>query len=339
MISRFSKSRAKAAEGAEDGAHHPHDGGGGAAMRFPTREELADIRREWRADGAFDAERLSLRFSRYLREQEQEQERVARPANPLLRLGGRFAERTSTDLNIGTRTLGERLGVRNWPDVVFQAMMRRRLDHRDLSPARRKKFNDALRAAHARGDYPWLADWHKDMSHRMHSMAHAGPAGAQRFLPWHRIYLFACEEFLRTTHPTLTIPYWDFANDPSRPDWVWQPPGVVRNTPGANGGSLPSQATVDGILLRSTYTDFTESLESDAHNDVHTWCNGTISDVATSPQDPIFWLLHANVDRIWDTWQLTHSGKPNLAGVDAYLDPTIHSVDDVNDISSLGYSY
>ncbi|MGW7462885.1 tyrosinase family protein [Streptomyces sp. NPDC054797] len=340
MILKSSKDRAKAAE---DGARHQHDadGHGNAAggMRFPTREDLAGMRRQWRADGAIDPEQLSLRLARYVRDQEQEREPVATAANPLVRLGDRFAERTSTDFKVETRGPRARLAAHDWLDVLIQSLRRTRLDHRDLGASGRKEFNDALKAAYARGDYPWLAAWHEDMSHRMHTMAHVGPAGTQRFLPWHRIYVFGLEEFLRTTHPNLRVPYWDFANDHSRPDWVWQPPDVERHPPGEQGGSLPDQATIDTILLKSTYTDFTTSLEFDAHNGVHNWCNGTISDIALAAKDPIFWLLHANVDRIWDTWQLTHAGKPNVSGVDAYLDPTIYSTEDVNDISQLGYSY
>ena len=30
---------------------------------------------------------------------------------------------------------------------------------------------------------------------------------------------------------------------------------------------------------------------------------GTMSNVPSSPNDPVFWLLHANVDRLWATWQ------------------------------------
>jgi len=36
---------------------------------------------------------------------------------------------------------------------------------------------------------------------------------------------------------------------------------------------------------------------------------GTITD-ATSPNDPIFWLLHANADRIWTRWQM-ENGRRN----------------------------
>jgi tyrosinase len=32
--------------------------------------------------------------------------------------------------------------------------------------------------------------------------------------------------------------------------------------------------------------------------------------VAISPNDPLFWLHHAFVDKVWDLWQQRHSAEP-----------------------------
>jgi hypothetical protein len=178
-----------------------------------------------------------------------------------------------------------------WVLALLRALERPRHDHRTLDTTVRNAFNQALQAAHSDGSYGAIAAIHADMSHRMHSTM--GAVGTQRFLPWHRIYLMQMEDLLRSKHSGLTIPYWNYSNDAARPDWVWQPPGVTRNTPGASG-SLPTQATVDNLITNvSGYTDFTQGIEYNAHNQVHNWCNGTISAPPTAPQDPIFWLLHA----------------------------------------------
>jgi len=42
------------------------------------------------------------------------------------------------------------------------------------------------------------------------------------------------------------------------------------------------------------------------HNRVHVWVGGDMGP-ATSPNDPVFYLNHANVDRIWEAWMLTRS--------------------------------
>jgi tyrosinase len=54
------------------------------------------------------------------------------------------------------------------------------------------------------------------------------------------------------------------------------------------------------------------------HNAGHNWLGGHMG-LTASPNDPIFWLHHANVDRIWALWQDFHSQPPNsLDLVDDY---------------------
>ncbi len=42
------------------------------------------------------------------------------------------------------------------------------------------------------------------------------------------------------------------------------------------------------------------------HNRVHVWVGGSMLPMS-SPNDPIFFLNHCNVDRIWASWQVLHS--------------------------------
>jgi tyrosinase len=41
--------------------------------------------------------------------------------------------------------------------------------------------------------------------------------GWERFLPWHRIYLYEFEQALQDRHPSVTIPYWDWTMPQYRP--------------------------------------------------------------------------------------------------------------------------
>jgi tyrosinase len=231
-----------------------------------------------------------------------------------------------------------------WAEAIIAALRRQRRDHRTLGADVRNRFNSALQKAYQAGTYQQLSAIHSDMGHRMHS-SH-GAIGTQRFLPWHRQYLLECENLLRTYEPSVRIPYWHYQhqegirpNDHLRPDWVWQPPNVKRGTPDASF-SLPTQQTLDSIDQNTTYTGFTFALEGGAHNNVHNWCNGTIRSIPTAAQDPIFWLLHANVDRIWDLWQATNNGVPSLNGTDAVLDPWgPRTATDVDSVIGSGYSY
>ena len=61
---------------------------------------------------------------------------------------------------------------------------------------------------------------------------------------------------------------------------------------------------------------WTPTKRSQMHNVVHLWTGGVIKTngkiiggnmtTATSPNDPAFWLHHANIDRIWTAWMNRH---------------------------------
>jgi len=55
---------------------------------------------------------------------------------------------------------------------------------------------------------------------------------------------------------------------------------------------------------------FRIGLEVPLHNLVHRWVGGNMLDMS-SPNDPIFWLHHCNIDRLWAVWQFAH---PMIAG-------------------------
>jgi hypothetical protein len=295
--------------------------------RFPTADELAAALNQWRAElRGPDPWEMLLRFDRHARSLS----------------GPEMLWRSSV-----ARKPDVFAANRQWVSRVAWAQQRTRLDHRIID---RDRFNAALEAAHndPDGSYQKLVDVHAEM-HTQHSIMRRMrmiPVGTERFLPWHRVYVLRMEDLLRRKDPGLTIPYWDYANDQQRPDWVWQPPGVERNEAGAGtpSGSLPDPKTIEELLKTEStapYFAFTDKLEGEAHNEVHLWCNGTISRILEASQDPIFWLLHANVDRLWDRWQLTHvleSEFLKLSGADRTLDPwTETTVDDVGDIIELGY--
>ena len=81
------------------------------------------------------------------------------------------------------------------------------------------------------------------------------------------------------------------------------------------------------------------------HNQVHVFIGGqfgsgnwrqfgTITD-ATSPNDPIFWLLHANADRLWTRWQLENGRRNYLPRKGA---PRGHNLrDPLSQFSELGF--
>jgi tyrosinase len=48
-------------------------------------------------------------------------------------------------------------------------------------------------------------------------------------------------------------------------------------------------------------------MEGNPHGTAHTRFDGFISDIPTAARDPLFFLLHCNVDRLWAKWQRKNS--------------------------------
>jgi Spy/CpxP family protein refolding chaperone len=67
--------------------------------------------------------------------------------------------------------------------------------------------------------------------------------------------------------------------------------------------------------------------------------------------DPLFWMLHTELDRYWYTWSTSHSGGPDLTGEDATFQPIrpleaswygggrLRRLADLTDLSALPYRY
>ena len=188
---------------------------------------------------------------------------------------------------------------------------------------------------------------HTNHAHNMHPFM--GPVAAQRFLPWHRVYVLKVEKMGQAIDPLFFIPYWKWTVQREVPPWLatFKPTvkvpvnpnmTVTRNPPRPNT-TLPTSAQINTILAMGAFTPFVNGLDG-PHGRVHNWCNGTMSNPSYSPVDPLFWLHHAEIDRIWSQWQATHPGlNPSLPGANSIMDPWPETEAQVRSIAALGYSY
>ena len=88
--------------------------------------------------------------------------------------------------------------------------------------------------------------------------------------------------------------------------------GLRRNVVGPGG--LPSVLTIRSALDKVTYPSFQNAVESGSgtvpfhqlHNGLHTWFGGNshMTSTIVSPFDPMFYLHHCNIDRLWAMWQM-----------------------------------
>ena len=137
------------------------------------------------------------------------------------------------------------------------------------------------------------------------------PHGIAYFLAWHRGYLYCFEQQLRIVSgdPTLSVPYWNYYQYPRIPTEFTDPtPGNPLYMPRAgtsvyNALSLSPFDSSVWNFQRGTTNAFEPQLESAPHNPVHNLIGGEMANM-TSPRDPIFYLHHANIDRLWHAWAL-----------------------------------
>lgn len=227
-----------------------------------------------------------------------------------------------------------------------------RKNQKDLSDQEWAKLIDAINATHGIGiPAPRYRDFVRIHVEAMNPMSSEGMSWGvhtmgpmmigRNFLSWHRQFLRQLERRLQVAEPDVTLPYWDWLTDREIPSALgrrallaaW---GVTRQW---DASQLPQKADLDAVDARTTFGPFQRRLEQ-VHNLVHEAVGGTMGG-PSSPADPLFFLHHANIDRIWADWEKAHrrAVPPNTSEV---LKPppifgvTVASVQRVRD---LGYSY
>jgi hypothetical protein len=89
----------------------------------------------------------------------------------------------------------------------------------------------------------------------------------------------------------------------------------------SDAGQLPTSAQQTTALGRGLYSLFRYDLEVPLHNLVHRWVNGQMY-YRASPMEPVFWMHHANIDRVWGIWM---RGRPDAERYTAAAtDPSFH---------------
>lgn len=149
------------------------------------------------------------------------------------------------------------------------------------------------------------------------------PHGLPYFLAWHRGYIHYLEQQLRAVSGdnTLNLPYWDYYTYPTMPAEFTDPstnnPLYVPRT-GTNVYNAltlsPFSSTVWNFQ-RGTTNAFEPLIESAPHNPVHNLIGGIMATMQ-SPNDPIFYLHHAQIDRLWHAWAM-----PNGKGIPPTSNP------------------
>jgi hypothetical protein len=157
------------------------------------------------------------------------------------------------------------------------------------------------------------------------------------FFPWHRLFLYYFERVLQdaASDPSLRLPYWDYTNPaqlampaefraPTYTNAAGQtvdnPLYEKRRAPGWEQGTRKLRANDTDIDLALDNPNFLttndpageevpgyqSTIEGSPHGYVHCavmGCRATVMGaVPYSANDPIFWIHHCNIDRLWECW-------------------------------------
>ena len=144
------------------------------------------------------------------------------------------------------------------------------------------------------------------------------------FCNWHRHYVYYFEEIIRgvLNDPGFTLPYWNYLSgsvaDLSMPAPFRDPNSPLfrpNRNPWVNAGDRidkqnPGSLSLDA-LAEPTYIDsadggegFCPLVDGNPHGLVHVLIgnNTNMGNVPTAANDPIFWVHHCNIDRLWESW-------------------------------------
>jgi len=144
------------------------------------------------------------------------------------------------------------------------------------------------------------------------------PHGKPYFLAWHRGFIYSFEDQLRVVSgdANLVLPYWDYYTHPSiPPEFQDQSSPLYRSDRTGTDvyGALSMDPFADTLThfvrFNGSSDAFEPTVEARPHNPVHNLVGGIMAWVAYSPRDPLFWVHHANIDRLWDAWLKAGGGR------------------------------
>ena len=175
------------------------------------------------------------------------------------------------------------------------------------------RFVEAVRRMKAKPDATSPDSWAFWGDVHMHHCPH----GAPYFLAWHRGFLHLFEERLRKVSgsSTLRVPYWDYFADPQIPPELTAGNSATNPLFEARHGSSVGEALgyaafakdVKGFA-RGESSDCFEAKVEAFHNNIHNLVGGRMATML-SPRDVVFWIHHANIDRLWTAWAAAGEGR------------------------------
>ncbi|MBW4596368.1 MAG: tyrosinase family protein [Brasilonema angustatum HA4187-MV1] len=173
--------------------------------------------------------------------------------------------------------------------------------------------------------------------------------GSFFFLSWHRMYIYFFERIVRAASgdSNFSLPYWNYSErnqsvlpepfripaDSSNTLYVSQRRNQINQGQPLPANSVEYRTALSYVNFFSDIGSLAPSfgggvvpgpmqfanpnvrgqLENQPHNVIHTVIGGAgwMSDPLLAARDPIFWLHHSNIDRLWEQWLNQGQGRSN----------------------------
>jgi len=199
-----------------------------------------------------------------------------------------------------------------------------RVSWHTITAAEKQLYYEGVKALKASGVYDKFARIHWEKSNA--DWAH----GKYGFFPWHREFLWEFENQIRALGgkwACYNVPFWDWERDAGREqtsvvvsDFGGLTSGCIKTGPFAGWTDFNNACvqrkfdktiffvgearTVDIVTSSTSYgttSGFRANIEGAPHASVHNFFGGHMGSMM-SASDPVFYLVHANVDRLWYLW-------------------------------------
>lgn len=172
------------------------------------------------------------------------------------------------------------------------------------------------------------------------------PSGKEKihFLVWHRLYIYHFEKIVRklSGYKEFALPYWAYTDNGSKNKYM---PIIMINKNSSLyencrfdslnmgypiSGEIERALDLTKLMENTDYKTFCYNINAAPHGAIHDYVGhgneptgkqfnnpitGTVTEdglmgwVPTAGFDPIFWLHHSNIDRIWQQWTNSKNGK------------------------------
>jgi tyrosinase len=225
--------------------------------------------------------------------------------------------------------LAASLPLEGRPQKIF---LRKEIAQFSTDAALVKAFRDGVRAMRNNADAKDVTSW--EYWHNSHKMT-SGTAPPDMtavwnkckhhelyFFQWHRGFLYYFEQMVRqlSKNADFALPYWDYYLNPEIPE-IFADETLSDKTSNPLYWENRANNEVYGLTYSAfsnaiTQFPFSDSLsryenscQYNPHDIVHGAIGGSMGSFGTSALDPVFWVHHCNIDRLWAAWITARNGR------------------------------